>query len=111
MATTNDKLDRQPSEGALRLRAYLDAHTQTIYAFCEATGLDRVQVQRVISGERGQRITVAFASAIEHATGGEVPMSAWVSAPPTAAGSGPKVSDAAATGEHPAVKPTGTGEG
>ena len=99
MANTNDKQDRQPSEGALKLRAYLDAHTQTIYAFCEATGLDRVQVQRVISGERGQRITVAFASAIEHATGGEVPMSAWAPTAPTAPaapGSGPKVTDAAA---------------
>lgn len=76
-ADDNKKPERNVTDGALALRAYLESKDISITVFCQSNGLDRVQVQRVLNGERGKRITVAFADAIARATDGAVPISAW----------------------------------
>lgn len=74
-------LDAPPdpqSDGAALLREYIDTHHgKSIQAFCKAHGMDRVHVQRVLSGELGKRVTVNFALNIADATGGAVPIDAW----------------------------------
>lgn len=64
------------SEGARKLRRYLNAEGLSVPDFCEAHGLDRIRVQRYLKGDR-THATVDFAEAIEKATKGEVPWSAW----------------------------------
>ncbi len=67
-----------------------------------------MQVQRVLNGQRGKRITVDFADSIARATNDAVPITAWVSkAIPEASGSSPIVDETAA-GEEPEA--TGTGD-
>jgi plasmid maintenance system antidote protein VapI len=62
---------RRITEGGRQLRAYLKRVGQTVPEFAEAHGLDRIQVQRVLKGDR-ERISVDFALAIEKATDGTV---------------------------------------
>ena len=68
---------RKVPDGAADLRSYLKKIDQTVPEFCEAHGLDRIQVQRVLKGER-TRISVDFADAIERATNGDVYWRAWL---------------------------------
>ena len=67
--------------GARELRAYLKERGQTVHAFCVEHGLSRIYVARVLKGERGQRISVDFACAIETATSGRVTCRMWRSRP------------------------------
>lgn len=66
-----------PTEGGVMLERWIRTHYGSIPAFCEAKGLERIQVQRAVNGERWKRISVNFAIAIEDATGGAVPIRAW----------------------------------
>lgn len=65
------------TEGARLLRAYLKANRISVPKFCEDHGLDRIQVQRVLNGERWQRISVNFAMDIRKATGGRISLDKW----------------------------------
>jgi plasmid maintenance system antidote protein VapI len=86
---------KTPSRGGIELRAYLDRVGLTIPEFCEKHGLERVQVQRIVNGERGHNLSTAWAKKIHDATDGEVPWDVWASddestdaptAPPAATG-------------------------
>lgn len=77
--------ERKITDGARDLRAYLDENGLSVPAFCETHGLDRIQVQRALNGERWQRISVDFAHAIERATSGRVRWHRWLSASARAA--------------------------
>ena len=63
--------------GGLALRAWLDKHDLTIPQFAERLGVSRVQIQRLVSGERARVVSQALASLIERDTSGEVPRSVW----------------------------------
>lgn len=87
MASERDeKATRLRTDGARALRRWLDnphrsrgrevAH-QGVPDFCEEHGLDRLTVQRALTGER-KRISVDFAAAVERATGGSVPWTHWL---------------------------------
>lgn len=65
--------DRRITDGGRDLRAFLTTHKISVPDFCEQHGLDRIQVQRVLNGERWKRVTVDFAYSIERATNGAVP--------------------------------------
>jgi hypothetical protein len=67
------------TEGARLLRAHIRASGDSIPVWCERFGLDRIQVQRVLNGERWQRISVDFAHSVEVATSGAVPFGSWLS--------------------------------
>jgi hypothetical protein len=69
---------RMVTKGARDLRAYMNRNGMNLPEFCEQHGLDRINVKRILDGER-QRITVDFALAIERATGGEVRWKRWAS--------------------------------
>lgn len=71
--------DRRITDGGRDLRAYLDANEISVPDFCEQHGLDRIQVQRVLNGDRWQRITVDFAFAIDRATRGKIAWTRWLS--------------------------------
>jgi hypothetical protein len=64
-------------DGALRFRQYLAANSETpnIPAFCEKHGHDRIQLQRVVFGERAA--SAELAAQIERETCGDVPASSW----------------------------------
>lgn len=79
MKDQSEKGDVRTTEGARLLRAYLNANKISITAFCMRNGLDRIQVQRALNGERWKRITVDFAHAIHRATNGKVPLAKWQS--------------------------------
>jgi hypothetical protein len=64
--------DRRITDGGRDLRAYLTEIEMSVPDFCEKHGLDRIQVQRVLNGERWKRITVDFANAIKRATDGRI---------------------------------------
>lgn len=68
--------------GAALLRSWLDAQGINIPQFCERCGLERVTVQRLLSGDRGKRMSLELAAAIDDATGGAVPARAWLHPPP-----------------------------
>jgi hypothetical protein len=76
----HDMSTRRITAGARDLRAYLTRNAVSVPTFCERHRLDRIQVQRVLNGERWQRITVDFANAIERATAGEVKWCRFLSA-------------------------------
>lgn len=65
------------TDGARDLRAWLTEKGMSVPDFCEKHGLDRIQVQRALNGERWKRITVDFAFAISRATDGEVVWDRW----------------------------------
>lgn len=67
------------TDGGRELRAYLTEHQISVPDFCEKHGLDRINVQRALNGERWKRISVDFAHAIEKATDGKVGWAAWLS--------------------------------
>lgn len=77
MRDKDEKGELRLTDGARALRAYLTANNLSVSAFCAQNGLDRIQVLRVLNGERWKRITVDFAHAIEDATGGAVGWAKW----------------------------------
>lgn len=79
--------DRRVTEGARDLRAYLTEKGISVPDFCEMNHLDRIQVQRVLNGERYKRITVEFANAIERATEGRIPYTRFLPSTAVAADS------------------------
>jgi len=50
--------------------------TGTIVEFAKEHGLDRYKLQKILKG-RLQRMDVPFATALEKATGGRIPVSRW----------------------------------
>lgn len=68
--------DRFVTDGARDLRAWLDEQGIGIPKFCEMHGFDRIDVQRIMKGER-QRISVNFAFDVEDATEGAVTARRW----------------------------------
>lgn len=63
--------------GAVLLERHIREKHRTVPAFCEATGLERTYISRLIDGDRGDRMPVTMAAKIEAATDGDVPMAAW----------------------------------
>ncbi len=63
--------------GAVLLERFIRTNHRTVPVFCEATGLERTYVSRLIDGDRGDRMPVTMAQKIEIATLGAVPMAAW----------------------------------
>jgi hypothetical protein len=72
--------ERRITDGGRELREHLTAIGVSVPDFCEKHSIDRIHVQRVLNGERWQRITVDFAHAIEAATGGRVKWLSFLSA-------------------------------
>lgn len=65
-----------PIPAAQQLLAHVRERYDSIPAFCEARGLDRLKVARAIKGDL-IRVDVDFAFAIEEATDGAVLAEAW----------------------------------
>lgn len=63
--------------GAVLLERHIREKYRTVPAFCEATGLERTYISRLIDGDRGDRMPVQMAAKIETATGGDVPIPSW----------------------------------
>lgn len=96
--------ERKVTEGGRELRAFLTEQGISVPGFCARHGIDRIQVQRVLNGERYKRISVEFAHAIERATSGRIAYTKFL---PTTA----EPAAASDSGEHHTVepaKPTGT---
>jgi len=74
--------ERQVTDGARLLRAYLQATGETVPDFSERAGLNRIYVQRGLSGDQ-KRFGLDFALAIQRAAGRDeagawrVPAEAW----------------------------------
>ena len=85
--------ERRITDGGRALRAHIKRIGSNVPRFCEEHHLDRIQVQRVLNGERWQRITVDFAASIERATDGDVSWRSFLSDTATA-------DPPAATGTH-----------
>lgn len=66
----------QRSDGARALDGYLLECGVSVPAFCESFGLDRIAVQRAMSGD-AKRVSLDLAFAIQSATGGAVPAESW----------------------------------
>lgn len=75
MATTPSN-----TPGGVALRAYLEANGLNIPKFCDLHGLDRIQVQRIMS-DPDRRVSVNLAHAIHIATHGTVSWDVWVTEP------------------------------
>lgn len=73
------KEDVRITAGGLALRAHVSKLGVSVPDFCETHGLDRIQVQRVMNGDRWRRITVDFAWSIHRATKGAVPWTTFLS--------------------------------
>ena len=69
-----DKAHGPPA--AQKLLDHIRERHRTIPAFCEATGLDRLKIQRLIRG-LPRRIDVQFAAEIQKATKGAVKLKDW----------------------------------
>lgn len=66
------------SAGARKLREWIDRKFDgRVSVFATAHGLDRVQVARILSGERGSQVSARFAWAIEKATKGKITCADW----------------------------------
>ena len=74
-----DAPQRRITNGARELRAYLDRIGMNVPDWSEKHGFGRVRIQRLLTGERWQRISVDFAFAIERATQGNVRWSDFLS--------------------------------
>lgn len=101
--------DRRITDGGRLLRAYLTEHKISVPDFCEKHGLDRIQVQRVLNGERWKRVTVDFADSIERATTGAILYTSFLPDTATPAeGSSPAL-DATDAAEEDDTDPDETG--
>ena len=101
--------DRRITDGGRDLRAFLTEHKISVPDFCEKHGLDRIQVQRVLNGERWKRVTVDFAHSIDRATGGRISYTRFLPETATPAPDSSPTLDADESGEHGAVVPSATG--
>lgn len=72
--------DRRITAAVTRLRAYLRRNKIPQTRFAEANGICRIQLQRVMRGERWKQISVNWAYDIWKATDGFVDMELWRSA-------------------------------
>jgi hypothetical protein len=95
--------ERRITDGGRQLRAYLTEHKVSVPDFCTQHGLDRIQVQRVLNGERWKRVTVDFAHSIEQATSGRVSYTQFLPETATSADDSAPELDADDSGEHPAA--------
>jgi len=62
--------------GGLDLRRFLDEHHLSVPSFCEQHEFDRIQIQRLLNGERG-RVSTEIAEKIQIATRGAVAWMRW----------------------------------
>ena len=61
------------------LRAFIQAnHGGKFNRFASQYGIDSGDMSRIMSGERGSRMTVRTAAIIDDATGGAVPIRSWI---------------------------------
>ncbi len=105
--------DRRITDGGRDLRAYLTEIKVSVPDFCEKHGLDRIQVQRILNGERWKRVTVEFAHSIERATDGRISYTQFLPETATKAPDSSPGLSASESGEHglstaEATRPTGT---
>ena len=69
--------DPNPPPGRELLREHLARLGLTAHAWCREHRIDSPYTTRVLAGTGGRRVSVDYASAIEAATNGEIPVSAW----------------------------------
>jgi len=93
--------ERKVTDGGRLLRAHLRMLGISVPDFCEKHGLDRIQVQRVLNGERYKRITVEFAHAIERASDGAIPYTAFLPSTALSAIEASSSESADDSGSHP----------
>lgn len=72
--------ERFVTDGAKDLRALLTAERISLTRFCETHDLDRIEVRRVLTGER-QRVSVDFAIDIKRATKGKIAIERFAHSP------------------------------
>lgn len=60
------------TRGAKKLRSLLQRRKLTITDFAKSAGVDRIQLHRVLTGERWKHISVDFALGVRDATGGAI---------------------------------------
>lgn len=60
------------TRGATKLRDLLQRRKLTITEFAKSAGVDRIQLHRVLTGERWKHISVDFALGVRDATGGAI---------------------------------------
>lgn len=70
-AARDDHSERFVTEGAKDLRAWLTKRNISVPTFCEEHDLDRIEVQRIMNGER-QRVTCDMAVDICDAVAGDI---------------------------------------
>lgn len=66
-----------PLPGADALRQHIRDTGKSIPEWCEAHGIERISLQRLLKGER-QRVSVELAFDLEEATGGAIEAKLWV---------------------------------
>jgi hypothetical protein len=64
--------DHCPTAGGRALRKHIKSLGLSVQEWCEKHRLERVQIQRLISGSRYKRVSVDLATDIEKASGGKV---------------------------------------
>ncbi len=66
----------------MKARDLLAAHIMAAYlneaAFCKKNNFDPSMISRILSGDRGNRISAQLAWDIAQATNGTVPIEAWI---------------------------------
>lgn len=77
MATTRRQVFGPRSDGARALDAYLREFDISVPHFCEEHRLDRLAVQRALSGKTSKRIGADLAIDVERATDGRVKAELW----------------------------------
>jgi hypothetical protein len=65
-------VDRRITMGGRKLRTWLAKNDLSVSAFSEAHDLDRIQVLRLLNGDRWKQISVKLAHAIVTATDGRI---------------------------------------
>ncbi len=80
---TKKNADLRRTDGARELKTHLQRIKQSVPDFCQEQRLDRIQVQRVMTGERWRRVTVDFALSIQVATKGRVKWTSFLSSTAT----------------------------
>lgn len=102
--------DVRVTAGGKALLSEIRASGMSIPVWCEHHGLDRIQVQRVINGERWQRITVDFANSIDRASEGRIPYTMFLPSTARSTDSGELASleSESSADESAAVESTGT---
>jgi hypothetical protein len=68
------------TDGRAILRGFIDERFDgNVTAFARKSGIDRVQVLRILNGSRGARVSVDFAYRVHRSTSGRVKWDVWVS--------------------------------